>query len=370
MALGATGGRVVTAVRRNLITVVLVVAGLLLFADTLRRLADGSLLVADILTFLWNGTVLGMVVGLAGVGLAMTYSILQFPNFAHGDLMTGGALVGWIVSFVIAGLGTFPIQALLHLGGPFDINVATLGLSVTSAPLAIAGGLIVAAVFTAWLALAVDRVVFRPMRAESGIALLIASIGVALALRYVYIFFLQAGRRGLTSGQQTPSFGLVFGGGTLQINAHEVTLIVLAAALMVTTHVLLRYTKLGTAMRAMADNEDLARVTGIPTERVIRATWVLGGGLTGAAGYLVALEQGTFTMTLGWSLLLLIFAAVILGGIGSVYGAMLGGLVIGLASRLSLIWLPSSFIEVAAFLVMITILLVRPAGILGGVRTA
>jgi branched-chain amino acid transport system permease protein len=120
----------------------------------------------------------------------------------------------------------------------------------------------------------------------------------------------------------------------------------------------------------MADNEDLARVTGIPTERVVRWTWVIGGGLTGAAGFLIALERGTISFQFGWVLLLLIFAAVILGGIGSVYGAIVGGIVMGLASSVSLVWIPSEFSNVAAFAIMIFVLLYRPEGLFSGRTTA
>jgi len=123
-------------------------------------------------------------------------------------------------------------------------------------------------------------------------------------------------------------------------------------------------------MRAMADNEDLARVTGIPTERVVRLTWTLGGALAGVSGYLLVLESGTISFNFGWILLLLIFAAVIVGGIGSIYGAMVGGVLIGLVDRLALIWLPSGLTRAAAFLVLIVVLLLRPSGIFSGVSTA
>jgi branched-chain amino acid transport system permease protein len=346
-----------------------VTLALVLGVDLVRKYASGGVVTADLATFTWDGIILGMSIGLAGVGLAMTYSILNFANFAHGDFITVGAFAGWLTTFVIAGLGDFALQALVLIGGPLPINTGTLGISVTATPLAIVAGLVVSAVTTATLALLVDRIVFKPMRDQRGIALLIASVGVALAIRYLLVYVFQASSRGLTSGQVTPDYELVFAQGSLTINAHEVTLVVLAGGLMLATHILLKYTKLGTAMRAMADNEDLARVSGIPTERVVRATWILGGALTGMSGYLIALERGVLTTGLGWQLLLLIFAAVILGGIGSVYGAMVGGLVIGLASRISLVWLPESFIIVAAFAVMIAMLLVRPKGLLGGVST-
>jgi branched-chain amino acid transport system permease protein len=123
-------------------------------------------------------------------------------------------------------------------------------------------------------------------------------------------------------------------------------------------------------MRAMADNEDLARITGIPTERVIRATWVIGGGLTGIAGFVYVLWKGTLVFNDGWLLLLLVFAAVILGGIGSIYGAITGGLIIGLVNSLSIIWIPSDFARAAAFGAMIVILLVKPQGLFSGRSTA
>jgi branched-chain amino acid transport system permease protein len=345
------------------------VLGAVVLADLLRRLAGGSLSTADLATFLWDGAILGMGLGLAGIGLAMTYSILNFANFAHGDLVTSGAFAGWITTFLLAGFGEFATQALLFVGGPLPIDTGRLGISVTNTPVAVLVGLVVSAGVTAGLALAIDRVVFRPMRDERGISLLIASVGVALVLRYLMVFGLQAGTRGLTGTGVTPAFTVAVGAGELTVDAHEVTLIVFAGAMMVGTHLLLRRTKLGTAMRAMADNEDLARVSGIPTERVVRATWLLGGAMAGAAGFLIALERGTLSTTLGWDLLLLVFAAVILGGIGSVYGAMVGGLVVGITSRLSLVWLPESFIVAAAFVVMIAMLLTRPQGLLGGVTT-
>jgi len=361
--------RSLSTLRDRPMVTLFVAIGLVLFLDLLRQLLTGGVVIADVVSFLKNGLVLGMSVGLAGIGLSMTYSILNFANFAHGDLITAGAFAGWITTFVIAGFGEFPLEALVHVGGPIPVNTGTLGVSVTNTPLGVVLGLVIATVVAGGLALLIDRITFKPMRDQSGIALLIASVGVALALRHVIVFSLQAASRGVTAGAKTPSVNLAIGSGSVSVNAHEVTLVVVAGALMVGAHLILRYTKLGTAMRAMADNKDLARVTGIPTERIVTATWLLGGGLTGASGYLIALERGVLTTTLGWSLLLLIFAAVILGGIGSMYGAIAGGLVIGIASRISLVWIPESFILVAAFLVMIAMLLVRPAGLLGGVTT-
>ena len=355
--------------RERPLAVVTTVAGLLVAAALVQQVASGNVAAADLATFTKEGLLLGASLGLAGIGLAMTYSILNFANFAHGDLMTAGAFAGWLTAFVVAGFGEFTIESLLLIGGPLNLDTNALGISITNTPLAIVLGLVVAAAASAGLALLIDRIVFQPMRDQAGISLLIASVGVALIIRYSLVFFFQASSRGLTALQETPSWTIGVGAGSVTVNGNELTLAVVAVLLMAGTHVLLQYTKLGTAMRAMADNEDLARVTGIPTERVVRMTWLLGGGLTGAAGFLVALRQGTLTTDLGWGLLLLIFAAVILGGIGSVYGAMVGGLVIGLTTRISLVWLPESLAVAAAFLVLILMLLFRPNGILGGVTT-
>jgi branched-chain amino acid transport system permease protein len=120
----------------------------------------------------------------------------------------------------------------------------------------------------------------------------------------------------------------------------------------------------------MSDNKDLARITGIPTERVIRFTWIVGGGLTGVAGYTWVLWRGTFGWFDGWLFLLLIFAAVILGGIGSIYGAMAGGLIIGLTRDLSTIYVSSTMARAAAFALMILILVVKPSGLFSGRSTA
>ena len=355
--------------RERPFTVIVALIGVVVLADFARQVANGSVIAADLATFIKEGLLLGVSLGLAGIGLAMTYSILNFANFAHGDLLTAGAFAGWVTTFVVAGLGSFSLDALVLIGGPLTIDTNALGISIANTPIAIVLGLLVSAVTTAGLAVLIDRIVFRPMRDQAGISLLIASVGVALVIRYLLVFFFQASNRGLTAGQETPSWTIPIGAGSITIGSHEITLLVLAILLMVGTHLLLQYTKLGTAMRAMADNEDLARVTGIPTERVVRMTWLLGGGLTGSAGFLIALRQGTLGTGLGWNLLLLIFAAVILGGIGSVYGAVAGGLVIGLTTRLSLIWLPERLAVAAAFIVMIMMLLSRPQGLLGGVTT-
>ncbi|MFB6134806.1 MAG: branched-chain amino acid ABC transporter permease [Halanaeroarchaeum sp.] len=342
--------------------------GLLLF-DLFTDLLDGSLQVSQLAAYVLNGLTVGLVIGLAGVGLSMTYSILNFANFAHGDYITYGAFSGWAATFVVAGFGAFPLDALLLVGAGGSVYASELGISISTTPVAIVVGLFFAILGTIGLSLVVDRFVFKPLRDEEGIILLITSVGVALALRYGLVFVFQQNSRGLTVGSSKIVFPFV--DGTVNVSYHQLTLIVVSVALMLGIHLLLQRTKLGKAMRAMADNRDLALITGIPTESVVRWTWIIGGGLTGAAGYLIILDRGTLSYNFGWLLLLLVFAAVILGGIGSIYGAIGGGLIIGLASKISLVWLPeATFARPAAFLVMILILIYKPQGLFSGRSTA
>jgi branched-chain amino acid transport system permease protein len=332
------------------------------------KLLGGHVPVSNVVGFVFDGLLLGLIIGLAGVGLSMTYSILNFANFAHGDYITAGAFSGWAAAYVVS-FFTLGIDATF--GEVILLNAPSL-VSVVQTPLAVVVGLVVSALFTIGLVLGLDRVVYKPMRDKEGIALLIASIGVALALRYVIVFFWSTSTRGVTStsAESLPSFSVQVVDGTYTFNLHEVTMVVAAVALMLGVHLLLQRTKLGKAMRAMSDNKPLAQITGIPTERVVRATWIIGGGLAGVAGFLIILERGVLSYNFGWRLLLFIFSGVILGGIGSVYGAIGGGIIIGVASRIALVWIPSGFPRVAAFGVMILVLLYRPSGLFGGVTTA
>ncbi|MFB6082074.1 MAG: branched-chain amino acid ABC transporter permease [Halanaeroarchaeum sp.] len=359
---------------RDLVTgqpfaVLLWLVAALLLVDLFGDLLSGQLPVYQFATYVLDGLTVGLVIGLAGVGLSMTYSILNFANFAHGDYITAGAFAGWAVTYVVAGFGTEALDNLVLVGAGNSVYASDLGINVLATPLAIVLGIVFAGLATIALSLVVDRYVFKPLRKEEGIILLITSVGVALALRYLIVFVFQQNSRGVTA--DVPRFTVPVVDGTINVSYHQVTLIVVAIALMVGIHVVLQRTKLGKAMRAMADNKDLALITGIPTERVVRWTWILGGGLTGVAGYLIILERGTLSYNFGWLLLLLIFAAVILGGIGSVYGAIGGGIIIGLASRVSLVWLPeATFARPAAFFVMILILVYRPQGLFSGRATA
>jgi branched-chain amino acid transport system permease protein len=352
--------------------VVFTVALVMLLFDLVRQLAVGQTEFSQFGVLLKDGLMRGLFFGLAGIGLSMTYSILNFANFSHGDLVTGGAFGGMAATYVIAGgFGSeADLGALLLVGAGGSVFGAELGIGVASTPVAVVAGVLVAGIAGVLLALFIDRVAYRPIRDRSGITLLITSIGVAFVLRYLILFVFGGARRGVTDSGAVPSISVWFIDGTVKINFHEVALVVVAVALMLGLHLLLQRSKLGKAMRAMADNEDLALITGIPTERVVRSTWIIGAFIAGVAGYMFVIWNGTLHWFQGWILLLPIFAAVIVGGIGSIYGAIVGGLIIGLTMSISVVWLPSGLSRAAAFFMMIVVLLVRPQGIFSGRMTA
>lgn len=359
------------AVEKPMATFLSVMA-VILAIDMGRQLMTGEITYSRIIALVWDGLMRGLVIGLAGIGLSMTYSILNFANFAHGDFITIGAFSGWSMTYLVAGgFGSeATIGSLLLVGAGGSVFGGALGINVFNTPVAVVSGLLVAGGFTILLSLGADRLVFKPIRGAGGIPLLITSIGAAFALRYLARFVFDPTTRGTTAPGSLPEIRPFLIDGNVGFTLHDGTLVLVAGGLMLGVHLLLQRTTLGKAMRAMSDNESLSRITGIPTERVITATWIIGGGLTGVSGYMFVLWKGTISWNDGWLLLLLIFAAVILGGIGSVYGAIVGGLVIGVTASTAVIWIPSSFARAAAFLMMILFLVARPKGIFAGRSTA
>lgn len=279
----------------------------------------------DLVQLLIYGVVLGSIIVLGAIGLSLTYGILNFANFAHGDTMTVGAYLALLFK---AGFG-WP-----------------LGLALPAAMAC-----------TAALMVLIDKSLYQRLRSQGAITLLIASVGVALILRNLVQVAWGPDTRFFNQGIQLP---IAFYG--LRIKPDHLLIGGIALSLVAGVHFFLRFTKLGKAMRAMADNADLARISGIDTGRVIAWTWALGSALAAAAGVLLAIDS-QLSPQMGWHMLLPIFAAVILGGIGSPYGAMAGGMIIGITQELSTLVISTAYKPVVAFVLMILILLVRPSGI-------
>ncbi|MDE2694940.1 MAG: branched-chain amino acid ABC transporter permease [Chloroflexota bacterium] len=297
----------------------------------------------DILQLVIVGMVVGSIIGLGAMGLTLTFGVLKFANFAHADLMTLGM---YLAFFVIVDIGIVGAHV-----GPFSF-----GWGMIPAVLFAWGGV---AAFT----VGVDRFVFRPLRRRETdfLSIGIASLGVAIALQAV----VQAiwGSAPLRYHSEIHR-ALTFAGG-LKIKPDQILIIGLTLAMAVGLYLLLHRTRLGTAMRATSDNAPLAEASGIDTERVRIATWVIASAMTTVAGVMFAL-QSQLRFDAGFEFLLLpMFAAVILGGIGNPWGALVGGLIVGISQELSTEWINTGFKPGVPFLLLILILIVRPRGLFG-----
>ncbi|PSO53345.1 MAG: branched-chain amino acid ABC transporter permease [Cyanobacteria bacterium QH_1_48_107] len=276
-----------------------------------------------------NGIAVGSIIALAAVGLTLTFGILRLPNFAQGDFMTLGAYVSWFA----------------------NVSGVNLWISIIMG----AGGTVVAMLIA-------EQLLWKPMRQARAnpTTLIIISIGLALFIRSGIL---------LIWGGSNQSFDLpvmpaleIFG---IKVAYYRLIAIALAIVAIVALHFLLQNSKIGKAMRAVADNLDLARVSGINVERVVIWSWVITGILTALGGVMYGLITA-LRPQMGWFLILPIFASTILGGIGNPYGAIAGALVIGIAQELSVPLLGSQYKLGVALLIMVVILLIRPQGLFKG----
>jgi branched-chain amino acid transport system permease protein len=278
-----------------------------------------------------DGLILALVIALAALGLNLVFGTTGLTNFAHGELLTLGGLL------------TYYLSAIVGLKVILAIPIAVL-LS------AFIGGYLQ------------DKLLWGPLRRRGTglIAALIVSIGLAILIRYFFLFIFGGDTRQLPeyAGQPGLSLGLV------SITPKSILTSGIGLAMLVAATLWLSRSHMGKASRAVSDNPALASSSGIEVERVIRAVWILGATLAGYAGIMVTVNQGV-SFVLGQDLLLLIFAAVTLGGLGTINGALVGSLVIGVSIQLSTLFIPTELKYVGALFILILILLVRPQGILG-----
>jgi branched-subunit amino acid ABC-type transport system permease component len=283
-----------------------------------------------------NGLVLGCIYALGAIGITMLFGILRLSHFAHGDMMT---------------LGAYLALAL----------VWATGLSVWLViPLAM--------ILTALVAVAIDRAFYRPLRHVPTIVVVIASFGTALMIRSAIQVAFGVQIQSYARGFQRPILLL----DAVRILPRHLWIIAATAGLVTALHLFLVHAKLGKAMRAMSDNPSLARISGIPVDRVVVATWAIGGALAAAGGVFLAIDTQIST-NLGWDLLLPMFAAAVLGGIGKPFGAVLGALVIGIAEELATYpWiggkpvLSPAYKSAVSFSILVVMLIVKPTGLLRG----
>ncbi|TQN31471.1 amino acid/amide ABC transporter membrane protein 1 (HAAT family) [Haloactinospora alba] len=293
------------------------------------------------------GVLYGLIIGIASVGLSLIFGTTRMINFAHGDMVTFGAIMAMLFSWVILSPG---VDAVLS-------GIPVLGLVN---PLVL--GTVLAVVCGGLLGLGLERFLWRPLRRRNValIQMFIVTIGFSLILRNVLLAGFGARR------QQYPAFRIqeMWSIGPVSMTPRDLSILVLAIVVLVGVASMLQFSRIGKAMRAVADNRDLAESSGIDVNRVTLYVWGLGGSLSALGGVLLGLNQ-TVYWQMGFHLLLLMFAAVILGGLGTAYGAMVGGLAIGLVAQLSTLWFSPQLQNAWALAIMVIVLLVRPQGILG-----
>ena len=297
------------------------------------------------LQYIADGLLLGATIGLGAIGLTLTYSILRFANFTQGDLMSWGAYL----TLSLAGA----------IGGALSGEVLPLGPFSFGWPILLAG--LIAMGLTGLLALLLDQLLFRRLRRHgSAIVMVIASFGASMALRSLLEFIYTPQPLYFTQNLQIARrLGL-----GVRLTPDQLAVLGLTAILVVALHLLLTRSHIGRAMRAAAENPALAEITGIDVSQVVRITWLLGGALACTAGVMIGLTV-QIRPYMGFDLLLPLFAAAILGGIGSIPGAILGGLVVGLAESLGVLVVGAEYRAAISFAVLILLLLFRPTGLFG-----
>lgn len=293
-------------------------------------------MIEQLLQLTVNGLIVGTILALTGVGASLVFGIQRVANFAHGEYLTFGAYAGFVLN--------------VYYGS--DLITAT----------------VVAMAATAVLALVLHFLVLRPLRGRGLVAMSLITVGLGLMLRDA-VFMLAGPQIRQYAIDQTAVYDL----GLVRIAPGQAVAMAVAAVVTPAVALLLARTSIGKSMRAVADNRDLAAISGIDVERIGTYVWILAGSLAGLGGVMFAMIQGTFDPNLGYQILFLIFTTVVLGGIGNAYGALVAGVVLGLAMELST-WsgfaggLDARFKPVLAFLALIALLLWRPQGLFGKAR--
>ncbi len=295
-----------------------------------ERAGAGGVTAGEVLKRVVNGLRFGLIIAMAAIGISLIFGTTGLTNFAHGELVTLGAMAGYLFN-VVTGLPFFPAIALaLVLCGVFGyLN---------------------------------DRLLWGPLRRRGTglIAMMIVSIGLGFLLRYLFLFFFGGSSRAFAAyqGQAGIAFGPVL------LRPIDLVSMALSVVVLVVVGVVLVRTRLGKATRAVSDNPALASASGIDVDRVVRTVWVAGAALAGLAGILLGVSQG-ISYQMGFQILLLAFAAVTLGGLGTAFGALVGSLIVGVFIEVSTFVVPTELKNVGALVILILILLVRPQGILG-----
>ena len=284
---------------------------------------------SNLIQQLVNGVALGSIYALMALGYTMVYGIIGLINFAHGDIYMVGAFVGFSL-------------------------VTTAGVGVFSA-------LIISMIFTALLGVIIERVAYKPLRGSTRIAALITAIGVSMLLQNVMIALKGPEVRAFPA--DLPALSLNFG--SFSINTQQLLILVVTIVLMIALQVIVQKTKLGQAMRAVSVDDQAAQLMGINANTIISFTFLIGSALAGAAGVLVGIYYNSLSPLMGVNIGTKAFVAAVVGGIGSIPGAMCGGLIIGLVETFVAMVGLSTWKDAVVYAILIVILLVKPTGLLG-----
>ena len=276
-----------------------------------------------------NGLALGSIYALIALGYTMVYGIIAMINFAYGEIFMFGAYAG----------------LTLALTNYVNVYVALLG----------------ATLITMVLGVVIERVAYKPLRRSSRLSALISAIGVSIFLSSLMVRLKGPNTRGFPTLFENKIFEI----GNFQITIYQIVIIGVAGLLMLGLHLFVTYTKMGRAMRACAQDQDAANLMGVNVDRVISVTFAIGSGLAGAAGVLAGIYFNAVQPYMGLMAGLKAFAAAVLGGIGSIPGAMIGGLVIGLTEIMGITVNLSQYKDAFAFAILILVLLFKPSGIMG-----
>jgi branched-chain amino acid transport system permease protein len=291
-----------------------------------------------------NGLTLGAVYAVVALGYTMVYGIIQLINFAHGEVVMVGAMVAYSVIGVLAPAGLPPLVVIL----------VAMGFAISACML---------------VGYAMERIAYRPLRGAPRLAPLITAIGISIILQHLAMMIWSRNPLAFPQVVKVESYSI--GGAT--ITNVQIAIIAISLAMMAGLAALVYRTRLGTAMRATAQNPQVAALMGIDANRIVSLTFVVGAALAAVAGVMVASYYGIAHYTMGSQLGLKAFCAAVLGGIGNVPGAMLGGVVLGLVEALGAGYIGdltgnvfgSNYQDVFAFIVLIAVLVLRPSGLLG-----
>jgi len=294
-----------------------------------------------------NGLTIGGFYAVVALGYTMVYGVLKLINFAHGDMFMWGTLAGWgLLTTVLAGLTDLDLAAILAAAVLVMAFIGVMGMTI-------------------------ERVAYRPLRSAGRLSPIISALGAAFVLQSVARNVSDARWRTYPPGllKELPNLRLT---GSVSVSGLQVLMLLVCIAIMVGLYLFVQRTRIGTAMRAVSLDHNVSRLMGINVDRIISLVFMIGPALGGLAGLLIGIYYGSFNFTLGWVFGLKAFIAAILGGIGNIPGAVLGGFILGISETMVVAYGPnvgladaSAWKDAIAYVLLIAILIARPTGLLG-----